>query len=491
MLTLIQIIGDHASQDAQRLHAALGYNASRNFVTAHEGMFLASFRGVTIVHDGVLCNTTHALTAMAAKHVWHPAAHEMHGCQLADGDSSVRLTGSALLLVRFLGWFWGHFCLDSLYKLAFAEEYFESQGLEINFSVIMEERSHASVLALVHAVLKADANSRVLFMPSVCLRGNARKCPFYFRPRELLLVEMFPNVVNLGRTMDDLQDTVPPGIRLAQRKIQAFFNAQLVHLEKRRASLADNQLSGATGVRYEEAGECSDAKTQHLTFGEGHGRSIASCRPVDTWLTSYLPNPIPRGSGEVKPFLIAYIGRGVSPCRPRFRCVSNSGPLVDMLDAVAHLQAIAMDADGGTSDSPQAFVRQGQGGGGCLHVNHELRTHTFLETVALMRRVSMLVSTQGSQLFDALFAPSGTWLVEMVPAGDPGVGPAIYPNTNITAESNRIFYGSLGMRTAILPLFGVTKFQGAPFSVEVCRLVRLIHELLDLKNLVCLSIAGC
>lgn len=188
-----------AAQDVARFHVALGYNASKEFVTAHEGMLLASLRGVTVVHDGVICNTTHALTAMATKHFWHPPVREMHGCQLDDADPAIRRIGSALLLVRFLGWFWGHFCLDSLYKLAFAEEYFQSQELEERFSVIMEQGSHASVLALVHAVLGGNANARVLFMPSLCVRGNARKCPFYFRARELLLVEMFPDVVNLGR----------------------------------------------------------------------------------------------------------------------------------------------------------------------------------------------------------------------------------------------------------------------------------------------------
>lgn len=181
------------------MHVALGYNASDEFVTAHEGLLLASLRGVTVVHDGVVCNSTHALTAMAAKHSWHPSVREMHGCQLDDGHPDIRLIGSALLLVRFLGWFWGHFCVDSLYKLTYAEEFFSSQELEMGFSVIMEEGSHASVLALVHAVLGGNANARVLFMPSLCLRGNARQCPFYFRARELLLVEIFPHVVNLGR----------------------------------------------------------------------------------------------------------------------------------------------------------------------------------------------------------------------------------------------------------------------------------------------------
>ena len=165
--------------------------------------------------------------------------------------------------------------------------------------------------------------------------------------------------------------------------------------------------------------------------------------------------------------------------------MSNSGPVVDMLDALARL--LAMEADGGSEANPQTRLRVAEGGSGCVHINHEVRTHTFLETAALMQRVSMVVSMQGSQLFDALFAARGTWLIEMVPADHPG-GSKIYPDTNITAESNRIFYSSLGMRTAILPLFGVTKFGAVPISVEVCRLARLIHELLDLTDLVCLRV---
>ncbi len=39
------------------------------------------------------------------------------------------------------------------------------------FKVIVESRTHANVLALIHAMLGGSANSRVLFMDTNCLRG--------------------------------------------------------------------------------------------------------------------------------------------------------------------------------------------------------------------------------------------------------------------------------------------------------------------------------
>ena len=105
----------------------------------------------------------------------------------------------------------------------------------------MESRSHAGVLALIQAVLGGNANSRVLFMPTECLRGNARTCPFYFRPRELILVEMFPKMVNLLTTEDDLEDAVPAGIRLAKRRLDAFFGSRLALLERASEAQARHQ----------------------------------------------------------------------------------------------------------------------------------------------------------------------------------------------------------------------------------------------------------
>jgi len=61
-----------AEQDADAFHAALGYNTSQPFMAQHKGVLLASVTGVTVVHDAVLCNASHALTAFATKHAWHP-----------------------------------------------------------------------------------------------------------------------------------------------------------------------------------------------------------------------------------------------------------------------------------------------------------------------------------------------------------------------------------------------------------------------------------
>ena len=69
-------------EDAPRFHKAVGYNTSADFVVQHEGFFVAALRGVTVVHDAVICNTTHAITAMATKHTYHPPVQEIHGIPL-------------------------------------------------------------------------------------------------------------------------------------------------------------------------------------------------------------------------------------------------------------------------------------------------------------------------------------------------------------------------------------------------------------------------
>ena len=66
-------------EDAPRFHEAVGYNTSAEFVAEHEGFFMAALRGVTVVHDAVICNTTHAITAMATKHSWHPPVEQING----------------------------------------------------------------------------------------------------------------------------------------------------------------------------------------------------------------------------------------------------------------------------------------------------------------------------------------------------------------------------------------------------------------------------
>ena len=89
--------------------------------------------------------------------------------------------------------------------------------------------------------------------------GNARECAYYFRPRELLLVEMFPKVVGLKDTWDDIEDVFPPGIRLAKQRLSTFFAWRLASVDKARAAAGGRQASGRPRVRYGQAGECSDA----------------------------------------------------------------------------------------------------------------------------------------------------------------------------------------------------------------------------------------
>ena len=290
------------------------------------------------------------------------------------------------------------------------------------------------MLALIQAVLGGDANSQVLFMPTECLRGNARTCPFYFRPRELILVEMFPKMVNLLTTEDDLEDAVPAGIRLAKRRLDAFFGSRLALLERASEAQARHQdhqarhqdhqarhqraserlLASEHGAgRYGDTRECSEAKQQRLSSPHSPlGRALAPCGHFDHWLTSYFPHFSSREAAEAGQsagcdagwFRAVYLGRGDATCENggRRRCIMNAAEVVDMLDAAACLL--------GQGD-------RGKRGkcGHCVHVNSELNTHTFLETVALVRSAQLLVGVQGSQNFNLLFASDSAVFVEIVP----------------------------------------------------------------------------
>jgi hypothetical protein len=368
------------------------------------------------------------------------------------------------------------------YKLAIATEIFQEQGQLEDFNVILEARTHASALAMVQAVLGRRSNSRVLFMSTECLRGNSRVCPYYFRSQQLLIVEMFPNLVNLGDTKDDIQDTVPQGIRLVQRRIGVFFDAHLDEIEHVRQGRA--ATSGSNAVKYGEAGECSQGKAHRLTVIKtseeaDRGRSSRACRGLDAWFTSHLETPeSPPARPLLESFRVVYIGRGSSPCPwGRTRCVLNAAELVDILDSVGLFLSHFHSIESGTHTLQESATKDVHSG--CVHINHEHRTHTFLEVVDIIRHSNLIVGVQGSQLFDALFATRGTSLVEMVPTLPENVSSVRQDGTwsSSYTESNRIFYGSLGMRTAILPIYGVQKFEPYPFPVDPCRLVRLLGEL--------------
>lgn len=75
---------------------------------------MVSIHKVTVMHDGVICNNTHALSVISAKHTgWHPPVSQMHGCHY-DNDQGILVTATALLLLQYMDWFWpgGHFCQD-------------------------------------------------------------------------------------------------------------------------------------------------------------------------------------------------------------------------------------------------------------------------------------------------------------------------------------------------------------------------------------------
>ncbi len=57
----------------------------------------------------------------------HTQVHEIEGCQLPDSHARIVHTGRALLLIRYMGWFWGHFCPDLLHRLAFALHFLEGE----------------------------------------------------------------------------------------------------------------------------------------------------------------------------------------------------------------------------------------------------------------------------------------------------------------------------------------------------------------------------
>ena len=278
-------------------------------------------------------------------------------------------------------------------------------------------------------------------------------------------METFPKIVNLKETLDDIEDAIPPLIGHAKRRLSTFFADRLAKLEQSRANFGAMQASGMLAARYSEAGECSGAKTQRLnvleTSGEvGLGQASYSCRSLDTWLTAHLE---PSGASYVAAFRVVYIGRGVSPCArplnpseiwshpnsaPRSRCTSNSGEVVDMLDSVGLLLSSYLEGEAlyDLLPSSRAIDRRGRG---CVHVNHELNTHTFLETVDTIRSASMIVSVQGSQLFDAIFAKQEAFLIEMVPTHETIAMGGSYVRGTISQKKKTIAIGASYVRGTI------------------------------------------
>ncbi|EKX53426.1 hypothetical protein GUITHDRAFT_133144 [Guillardia theta CCMP2712] len=146
---------------------------------AAEGIFVALYDNMTIVHDGVFCNATQKVTAFKYKHETHPDVPE--GCLLEDSDNAIRHVSRALSLLANMGWFWGHFVHDLLFRLSYA-----INSLDFNFDIVLEGNSHANIVMLVEIV--TGGKNKIHFYDTECLRGNGRSCREYLRVRELLVV---------------------------------------------------------------------------------------------------------------------------------------------------------------------------------------------------------------------------------------------------------------------------------------------------------------
>ena len=157
----------------------------------------------------------------------------------------------------------------------------------------------------------------------------------------------------------------------------------------------------------------------------------------------------------------------------------NSAALVDALDSVGLLFASLLAAGSDEDESgPMGIGTPCRDRTGCVHMNLELSTHTFLETVDVMRQANMIIAVQGSQNYNVLFASSPAIFIEMVPFIESQTA-----GRERTAEiPENMFIGSLGFRTAILPIPGFGVQDTTPFAVEPCRLIRLIDRIGPLPN---------
>jgi hypothetical protein len=119
-----------------------------------------------------------------------------------------------------------------------------------------------------------------------------------------------------------------------------------------------------------------------------------------------------------------------------------------MLDSVGLLLSSYLEGEAlyDLLPSSRAIDRRGRG---CVHVNHELNTHTFLETVDTIRSASMIVSVQGSQLFDAIFAKQEAFLIEMVPTHETIAMGGSYVRGTISQKKKTIAIGGSYVRGTI------------------------------------------
>jgi hypothetical protein len=103
-------------------------------------------------------------------------------------------------------------------------------------------------------------------------------------------------------------------------------------------------------------------------------------------------------------------------------------------------------------------------------INFELRTHSLLEAAAAIGQAWLLVSVQGSQSFNVVFARRGAAFIEIVPSLD------AYPT------SNHAFLRALGLRVWVLPARGVAHTAAAslvPLVVEIPAVLRAAFHAFD------------
>ena len=103
-------------------------------------------------------------------------------------------------------------------------------------------------------------------------------------------------------------------------------------------------------------------------------------------------------------------------------------------------------------------------------MNFERRTHTLLEAAVAISQAWLLVSVQGSQSFNAVFARRGVAFIEVVPALD------LHPT------SNHAFLRALGLRVWVLPARGVARTVAAslvPLVVEIPAVLRAAFHAFD------------
>ena len=238
-------------------------------------------------------------------------------------------------------------------------------------------------------------------------------------------------------------------------------------------------------------------QTDEEAFRRSAGGKRHAARPgrgAGGWCVSGPLGPVAGGSGDGRLPSSVVFARGMrGSCKGRHRCPDNFHQLVQALDWASILVArfgrpptppdltprsgldwhtTYWDPKAGDSEQSvyaEAASKEGrwQFRRGVATVNLEARSHTLLEAVALIGQAHLIVSVQGSQTLNAMFARSGTVLVELVPAAG-----------EMELLSNHVAARSFGMRTWLLPMRDSTRSWSPerPMLVEVTRVLRVIYR---------------